>query len=57
MIDMDMKFIGPVVGVCAQCLSPIHAGPNEYSVVYSCSHRIPLMYASTDAAPSEGEKE
>ena len=45
----DFQFRGPVIGRCGTCLAPIHAGPNEYSVVYSCEHAkwptLPLMFS------------
>ena len=57
-MDDDEPFRGPVIGVCPKCLAPIHAGPNEFTMVKSCDHKyLALMFDKrTPAAGEQGEK-
>ena len=57
MIDMDMKYIGSVIGLCGSCMKPITEGPGGNTAIFSCwcNPPNPLMHKRDDAAPDEGE--
>ena len=46
MIDVDMKYIGSVIGLCGSCLKPITEGPGGNTAIFSCGCKPPnpLMY-------------